>query len=55
MPSNNEMKQTRSAMARVARPSLLISVFYGHGHALHCFAFSRCGVAEDLESPIQTG
>jgi hypothetical protein len=25
-PSNNEMKQTRSAMARVPRPSLLISV-----------------------------
>ncbi len=28
-PQNNEMKQTRSAIATIARPSLLISVFGG--------------------------
>jgi len=28
-PSNNEMKQTKPAMARMARSSLLISVFDG--------------------------
>ena len=28
MPSNNEMKQTKPALARMARSSLLISVFY---------------------------
>jgi hypothetical protein len=29
MPSNNEMKQTKPALARMARSSLLISVFCG--------------------------
>jgi hypothetical protein len=28
-PSNKKLKQARSAMARVARPSLLDFVFYG--------------------------
>jgi hypothetical protein len=28
-PSNNEMKQTKPALARMARSSLLISVFDG--------------------------